>query len=863
MSHFSDSRDPAGIGFLILQDHGYEEAYSKAHQRGGLVGVRVKGRRDQENEDGSWKEDEYARGVIGGASFWAKEKTNAGAWQFGYAAICADEGMDLDIMGPAGEIFPHKRSAQGGLVPRGGSYRAPPDTSLGGGSGEQKQPEVKPAAKKKLPTAEELKAKLKGKGGTLKYKGTIYAPPGVQVGAINPGNAMFGFQAGGWLNPWPNAGKVAGVPNPAPGFGGGANLFGVAMGQWLNPVFQMAIPNIWVVPGTKGDVWGKNKFYEMEDYTLFGLGVAAYNINTTGAASHRDIMKAKVKDEDKLIDSLNEAWMSVESFDLKVFPSARSWTADGRHTAKQPSVLTGWPDFPRGYAGYVQQSTTESGQHELFCPCDPRLVAVNVGAPFTCGTVVTDLTSDGYMDVGRSASLQSMMRVVKTPNRGAGSVLWKKRGRQNEQNWIAWNLGLSGNGDTYGGIVCDLADDSTTSGESRVFGMVSIRDGGPFDVGSSGDLHRWGEDGDGNPINSLHISTDALYRVRGSGVFDGPIFFEYAWPDPGELDYPVHVHWGFDLVDNQWKLWTTSLYTTTPPYKPEPTEPPHPDPVPTPKPILRSGGGFPPRQGGFRDPTERRVYGVTHMDVAQPALSFTAQNQTDGEPDIAHTQMVDPSILTNYYRTSPLVARLEAFGHQSGNEWTYTQNPAKSTYVGGTASGGIVFLPPEITLEFNAVDLAPPWATQSTSYFVAAPGTYFAAGLPELATGGLKTGWRWGVDTAGALNWSTMSATGVATEHAVFRPDGSVYLERAIRTTGVPYTFVDADDVVLASAGVTVTLPDATLSRGRTCVVKNVGAAVTATVDTDGGTIDGDATQTLADGEAIQCISDGSDWWVT
>ena len=45
MSHFSDSRDPNGIGYLILQDHGFEGKKIPDHGRGSLVGVRVLGRK--------------------------------------------------------------------------------------------------------------------------------------------------------------------------------------------------------------------------------------------------------------------------------------------------------------------------------------------------------------------------------------------------------------------------------------------------------------------------------------------------------------------------------------------------------------------------------------------------------------------------------------------------------------------------------------------------------------------------------------------------------------------------------------------------------------------------------------------------
>lgn len=93
----------------------------------------------------------------------------------------------------------------------------------------------------------------------------------------------------------------------------------------------------------------------------------------------------------------------------------------------------------------------------------------------------------------------------------------------------------------------------------------------------------------------------------------------------------------------------------------------------------------------------------------------------------------------------------------AGDPWTYTQNPGSSKYATGTASGGWIIHPPESSPADQATyGMVPPGVTLSTTYFMVAPGAWFAAGTPQLATGGVTSGWAWGMDTAtGDLLWKS------------------------------------------------------------------------------------------------------------
>jgi hypothetical protein len=144
-----------------------------------------------------------------------------------------------------------------------------------------------------------------------------------------------------------------------------------------------------------------------------------------------------------------------------------------------------------------------------------------------------------------------------------------------------------------------------------------------------------------------------------------------------------------------------------------------------------------------------------------------------------------------------MTGHIEAYGKQSGavvgsvlstsvaNGWDYTRKPGSGIFPGGTASGGFAILAPEVTMSDIDVNFAPAWIpTLSTVYFVAGPSTFFGAGLPDVVTGGVRTGHRWGEDSSGNLTFSRMSSAGVATDQARLDSGGSVSLLPSASTGG-------------------------------------------------------------------------------
>ena len=218
---------------------------------------------------------------------------------------------------------------------------------------------------------------------------------------------------------------------------------------------------------------------------------------------------------------------------------------------------------------------------------------------------------------------------------------------------------------------------------------------------------------------------------------------------------------------------------------------------------------------------------------------------------------------------TPVTMRMDTFGAQGGAvggpymdgvvEWDYTQRPARSRHPGGSSNGGRVFMPPEVGLEDIDDDFAPDGVDLSTTILLAAPGACFGVGTPELATGGMRDGVSFCVDSDGNMPFYSHDSNGAKTQVAYIGDGGLV---RTVVTTGIDYSVAVGVDVVLCTVPVTTTLPIAAAYEGRSIDVKSAAAGATVTLASDGGFIDSEVTQTIDDFECITVISDGTDWWI-
>lgn len=83
----------------------------------------------------------------------------------------------------------------------------------------------------------------------------------------------------------------------------------------------------------------------------------------------------------------------------------------------------------------------------------------------------------------------------------------------------------------------------------------------------------------------------------------------------------------------------------------------------------------------------------------------------------------------------------------TGDPWNYTQKPTSSKFKGGTAKGGKITMPPEQDLAYGSRSFKPHrQVTVSETYEGVAPGAYYFAGWPDLASGRPINCVSWGQD---------------------------------------------------------------------------------------------------------------------
>jgi threonine aldolase len=86
----------------------------------------------------------------------------------------------------------------------------------------------------------------------------------------------------------------------------------------------------------------------------------------------------------------------------------------------------------------------------------------------------------------------------------------------------------------------------------------------------------------------------------------------------------------------------------------------------------------------------------------------------------------------------------------------------------------------------------------------------------------------------------------------------------AIKTVNADYLATSSDNVILATTGLTVTLPSANGIVGRVYTIKNISASSVVRVEAQPGEyIDGSSVINITtSNEFIKIISDGSTWYI-
>lgn len=353
-------------------------------------------------------------------------------------------------------------------------------------------------------------------------------------------------------------------------------------------------------------------------------------------------------------------------------------------------------------------------------------------------------------------------------------------------------------------------DDEESVGSSGPRGLaLAAREAwGPLHLGHQADQHRWGGNDDGEPVNSLHLDPDRALWYRDK-AHDAPLEFDRVPYGPVRAPYRVRAWIRYDQLsthpwakgDRQglWRLeaecfWSNKNGGHNPPAPPRtpdiptvpppPVEPPPTGPITPPRgPATPGTPGFPgsdfpgydgPRTGGVVPTSIRRGLTVRQLDRGSPehdwvtytprtvgvaGMLFFPQHLDDGGRDLRQVAPEDDTELFHDLDTRPAVLRVEAWGAQNGQSWTYGEDPTSSRIRGGTAAGGIVYMAPELDVADRADDMAPAGVTGSTAYVAFAPGAYLGFGVPGSGGDLDDDGWRVGKSSTSLLLQQRASAT--------------------------------------------------------------------------------------------------------
>ena len=412
-----------------------------------------------------------------------------------------------------------------------------------------------------------------------------------------------------------------------------------------------------------------------------------------------------------------------------------------------------WPSalFPKPWLdcyGIAVSMDNEGQQDDLFLQTDPRLIAPNIGGDPTMGSLVADLQKN--CKISKVAPLQSAFRVAT-----------EMRGCVNSGPFLAWQIGMSGCGDTLGGVVWDTS----------IGGFLSQALGsGPLTCGPVGDKHKVAQTEIGI-VNSCHISTNAYYLK--DEEYDAPLKFDDRWEGAGAGPLSVEVFLEYDdelkhphvceEKDGMWR-WRAATYIerSTPTGIPGPSEGMPIDPG---QPVLDIPGkpvdiwlNYEPTIGQPRPLSA--TWGQAITELGMPGLVFQPQFFKDGAADFRTWGNPSRELIDRQKADSPMTARLESFGRQTATAWSYYNSPASGReprYPRGSAHGGIAFMPPQIGIgEYMGLDPdGDPRAhsiAHSTAAFVISDAARLALGTPSTDDdGGISAGFYQAYDASTSL----------------------------------------------------------------------------------------------------------------
>jgi hypothetical protein len=143
---------------------------------------------------------------------------------------------------------------------------------------------------------------------------------------------------------------------------------------------------------------------------------------------------------------------------------------------------------------------------------------------------------------------------------------------------------------------------------------------------------------------------------------------------------------------------------------------------------------------GSIDSTATGLYSILHpFHEAFAVIAFRPQLWLNNSPRFETNPQILAVLVQRDELVRPQVLAMRAWGGQSlaTGDYTYVQTPTTSRARGGTANGGVMFMPPRFEMEdYYGVNSTQSVTTTTgvnatTSYVLAAPGVAFALGLPR------------------------------------------------------------------------------------------------------------------------------------
>jgi hypothetical protein len=207
---------------------------------------------------------------------------------------------------------------------------------------------------------------------------------------------------------------------------------------------------------------------------------------------------------------------------------SKLWDEDERFVHKSAGLPSYIDALPAGICGVLMAATNENSQEDIFGPFGwGTIIAPHLNGDPLTGSTVWDLNASNELDNDHKAKFQSLARVWRIPKKdkwNVGVLLGEALFGKSQRAGLAIQMGRARSNICGRAVFADDYFGSTVNTQLQIFGSGSSQADGPFHVGQYADKHKFGTNQDGEPLNSLHLSTRAIWTTK-FGEKDAPLAF--------------------------------------------------------------------------------------------------------------------------------------------------------------------------------------------------------------------------------------------------------------------------------------------------------------------------------------------------